>query len=774
MGNESSSPKKQDGALWDYETSRSNEMKGSAQIDAAGESGTIRSSSAASSVSSSSVDMSRSDRGGVVLIAGSYSNDDIRSFSSEASATGDDDDGEDDDENSLLELSQDSRNQSTDDDSASSNSNADIRLKISISQASSRSFSVQGTVEGSTDEDKMYSNGRVNALNNDMAIRRFGSGSIVPGFFTWTCGEEGLEICSTRTDTRDDDAFGFMKDALQPPVKMTSTQKPEVDIRESAPEEEKEEDIPNLTLHKLIEEHDWLATKRLLLKEDSNNSKPANTRSIETVDDFGRTPLAVACMQRDVPHALLQLLLAFYPKATSLPDLNGDVPLHLWCRHSIQGLQETDSNAASDAEILSLSGVNPTWSFGSLRSNQSELKAKKQVMKTLKLLLQFCKEAILTANVNGNIPLHIAIECGVTDKEMLRLLIQANPRSVFSINDNGSYPLHFVGKSAIDTDAVKLLIEANRGAVYAQDETGCTPLACAVRAKVNAKVVKVFLDAFAGAATQVDDRNVTPIDTAWRMLFIQAQKSHGKNLDLQLLPLHLMKKPLKTLWRTVDMLLKAGYQDACKKSGIKIKWRVMHAAAECTSQVELIQMLLMMNEKQIRLRDEKGNLPLHIAAASEKNTTSMFAENVRKSIDVLLVAYPKAASIVDRRKRLPIFTAIESGKTWHSGIKSIHQAENRASRMQDPKSNFFVSFSNYISGNIVISGFYYFIPAYCSRIFGVLLPTYFFSPSCLLRCKKDPMLICFAQWQKKRHVPVMMKKIGKISVTLIKIMKSKE
>lgn len=137
------------------------------------------------------------------------------------------------------------------------------------------------------------------------------------------------------------------------------------------------------------------------------------------------------------------------------------------------------------------------------------------------------------------------------------------------------------------------------------------------------------------------------------------------------------------------MLLKAGYQDACKKSGIKIKWRVMHAAAECTSQVELIQMLLMMNEKQIRLRDEKGNLPLHIAAASEKNTTSMFAENVRKSIDVLLVAYPKAASIVDRRKRLPIFTAIESGKTWHSGIKSIHQAENRASRMQDPKSNFF-------------------------------------------------------------------------------------
>uniref|UniRef100_A0A7S2LD03 Uncharacterized protein n=1 Tax=Leptocylindrus danicus TaxID=163516 RepID=A0A7S2LD03_9STRA len=698
MGNQPSAPKKQGDALWDYSSgasaSRSNEMKPGVVEGA--------------SVSSSSDMMSMPEKGGIFLVAGISSSDDddddILSSTSGAAETGDEDDGDDDD--SLLELSHGSGQQSTDDDgsSTSSSSDVDTRSRNSTSQAcstlASRSLSMQGTVLGeSTDGEANMSLKEIRASksssrNDRQALRRrVGNGSsAVPNFLIWTCGEEGLEISPTLEDTRDDDAFGYKKNARESSsalVSKTSRRKSEgADTRKSAPKEAQEQEPPNLTLHKLIEENDWQATKSLLLQEDADNSKVAGKRSIEEVDDFRRTPLAVACMQRDVPHDLLQLLLAFYPKAISFPDTNGDLPLHLWCRHSIQSLQEVDSNT-SNAEMVSLNAVNRTWSFGSLRSNKSELKAKKQATKALKLLLQFCKENILTANADGNIPLHIAIECGVTDKEMLRLLIRANPRSVFSTNDAGSYPLHFVGKSPIDADAVKFLIEANRDAAYAQDEAGCTPLACAVRAKVNAKVVKVFLDAFPGAATEVDDRNVTPIDTAWRMLFVQAQNLHGKDIDLQLLPLHLMQKPLKTLWRTVDMLLKAGYQDACRQSGIKVKWRVMHAAAGCTSQVELIKMLLMMNEKQIWLRDEKGNLPLHIAAASEKNTTSMFAENVKRSIDVLLEAFPQAASCTDNQKRLPLFTAIESGKTWHSGIESILAAEDRASRVLDPKSKLY-------------------------------------------------------------------------------------
>jgi len=105
---------------------------------------------------------------------------------------------------------------------------------------------------------------------------------------------------------------------------------------------------------------------------------------------------------------------------------------------------------------------------------------------------------------------------------------------------------------------------------------------------------------------------------------------------------------------------------------------------------DLIQYILQTRPNEVSQKDEQGNLPLHIAAATtpfhspsssssspkhnHKNNNTEAGDYYSKSvIEKLLSAYPHGAACVDRDGKLPLQLGIESGKHWsRGGVKSLY------------------------------------------------------------------------------------------------------
>jgi len=65
---------------------------------------------------------------------------------------------------------------------------------------------------------------------------------------------------------------------------------------------------------------------------------------------------------------------------------------------------------------------------------------------------------------------------------------------------------------------------------------------------------------------------------------------------------------LGSFWPKVELMLRVAQQG-------KGKFRVVHAAASTPCPQAILRMARVMYPQQVRERDEKGNLPLHLAAA---------------------------------------------------------------------------------------------------------------------------------------------------------------
>ena len=108
-------------------------------------------------------------------------------------------------------------------------------------------------------------------------------------------------------------------------------------------------------------------------------------------------------------------------------------------------------------------------------------------------------------------------------------------------------------------------------------------------------------------------------------------------------------------------------------------WRIVHRAVQVETPPDLLRYIVETNPEDLTQVDHRGNSPLHYAAASKppgrSDTASFPAFYTKYVVDELLYKFPEGAQIKDGSGKYPLTLAIGSGKQWiGGGIKSLYDA----------------------------------------------------------------------------------------------------
>mmetsp|Transcript_31805 Transcript_31805/g.69901 ORF Transcript_31805/g.69901 Transcript_31805/m.69901 type:complete len:612 (-) Transcript_31805:1843-3678(-) len=167
-----------------------------------------------------------------------------------------------------------------------------------------------------------------------------------------------------------------------------------------------------------------------------------------------------------------------------------------------------------------------------------------------------------------------------------------------------------------------------------------------------------------------------------------------------------MLDTLLNFWHDMELLLLCAYYGTTDLDIIDAsccQWRVVHALAFTGCPPEVAKLAVALYPEQVHERDERNDLPLHIAVQSRSSSSLWEAaeddahavadiESLVEGVDVitgqrrrgtpytpsaapvikaLLDSYPHAAACANGDGRLPLNLALVSGRTWRTGIRDI-------------------------------------------------------------------------------------------------------
>jgi hypothetical protein len=126
--------------------------------------------------------------------------------------------------------------------------------------------------------------------------------------------------------------------------------------------------------------------------------------------------------------------------------------------------------------------------------------------------------------------------------------------------------------------------------------------------------------------------------------------------------------------RKAKLLIKAMYHGSISDplpNGVL--WRPLHACAGIANcPTSFMQMATKSNLHLLHEPDEDGNLPLHIAAANPHSTSD--TDEHFNTVAYLVEQNPAAAAARNNKGELPLHLAVRHGKLWEDGLKEIYEA----------------------------------------------------------------------------------------------------
>ncbi|KAG7356722.1 ankyrin repeat domain protein [Nitzschia inconspicua] len=359
---------------------------------------------------------------------------------------------------------------------------------------------------------------------------------------------------------------------------------------------------------------------RVLLEAD-------NGASLSRVkDQHGMLPLhhLVSCTSGIIPLVKsAKRLIKAYPEAIAMASTTGDTPLHLFVSNVRSWISDTD-------DIKS--------------SNTSKL---------VEALLGKDEEGspLLVRNHDGLFPLHCCVKFK-TPLEIVTILMndKAASRATTQRDKNGATPLHVICASQEIDEMVGLIeIIGSKEAALVKDGERNTPLLVAIS---NPEVTKRAIAAVGKtnpAAARVENaKGRTPFHAAIRSKLTE----------------NIVKEIIK-----VD-------PKAVMKVTFKGNNNIFHEMCQHETSSGIFTGLLQVHPDGAKGQNEKGNLPLHVAAAYHLSS---------KVINALIQAYPEGCLVKNKSKEIPLHYAVGDKDAKEKNVLALLKASPESVLVKDKK-----------------------------------------------------------------------------------------
>ena len=241
--------------------------------------------------------------------------------------------------------------------------------------------------------------------------------------------------------------------------------------------------------------------------------------SIRMQDDYKRTPLNIACSNKNVNLEVVQLLLNSWPEgAKQADDFDDDgecLPIHNLCKN----YHLDDTTSIGTLQLLleaDLSSSKKTCTGDQCLPIHYAVGYGHKSMKFCKLLVEAYPESIRIKSGAGSLPIHEA--CMYNRAEIVDYLLQTDPKSI-NIRDNGfnyrggggCLPIHL----AEDGETIRVLLKHDPDAASRTNTDGrlLLHLICG-KNSISLSVVEALFDAYPEAIGCLDQEGKTPVDLA--------------------------------------------------------------------------------------------------------------------------------------------------------------------------------------------------------------------------------------------------------------------
>ena len=455
----------------------------------------------------------------------------------------------------------------------------------------------------------------------------------------------------------------------------------------------------NTPLYSAISYDCSIAILRILLetcpkpRETVNSKNKMDINIIQFGWDDLTTQKMVAAEDQDEEDARLQSCAELIKSAISSRDIQGTYLGNWWNKATLL-LQAAYHNTIKSNKDGFLSGR--VWRPVHAAAGTSCPPA------AVKFLLQIYSEEVGFTDENLNTPLHIAASRPeIISFETIKMILTAYPLSMSMQNNDGYTPLHVACLYKAPLEILQLLIEVCPDSTCIQNRFGQTPLFIAIGMGSPVDILRALLLKRPESVHIRDIEGTSTISLAWQLLLSGKHvdernlkvKEEVKRSNVNISSLAVvsrsssLKGDVRTWMSKIDTLLRASFHNTVEEPLPKGRqWRAVHAAcAGGTVPPDVLAFALQILRSEAVVVNERGNLPLHIAAFAPPHTADCSPQlGTGRSIDMLLKISAKAAFYTDKKGRLPLHLALASGKTWDNGVKRLIDVFPESERMRDP------------------------------------------------------------------------------------------
>mmetsp|Transcript_32156 Transcript_32156/g.48892 ORF Transcript_32156/g.48892 Transcript_32156/m.48892 type:complete len:337 (-) Transcript_32156:170-1180(-) len=229
------------------------------------------------------------------------------------------------------------------------------------------------------------------------------------------------------------------------------------------------------------------------------------------------------------------------------------------------------------------------------------------------------------------------------------------------VDREGQSVLHHACLFRAPLDIIEAILFAAPELAKLGNDKGELPLHWAVRLSLPMQVLALLLDANSKSGLVKDRDGFMPLMLLWdryRKTLVDVYRIYGREKVVSF-----------SEWKLMMMMVEAYTGDSDANNF------PLHSIVQCPCDLSFLKFSMEMLHHEIRQKDSRGNLPLHLAACSSPLSADLLA--------IILDSHPDGAFATDGKGNLPLHLAIASGRQWHEGVNTIFAANPHAIGCRD-------------------------------------------------------------------------------------------